>query len=80
MVREIEHGLRQIRGLGNTAHLDGAFFFNDFADQAQQVGRELIHFISAAPCSLHKRRRGNHVRQDDQNKTYLRVPPVLPRN
>lgn len=40
-MREIEHRLREVRSLHDTAYLDSAFFLNEFADGEEEVGGEL---------------------------------------
>ena len=41
-MREVQNGLRQIRGLDDAAHFDGAFVFDEFADEVEEVGGELF--------------------------------------
>ena len=41
MMRQVQHILRQVRGLDDAPDLDGALIFNKHAHRVQQLGREL---------------------------------------
>lgn len=71
-MREVQNGLGQIRGLDDAAHLDGALVFDEFADEEEKLGGELVGLVSIS-----------YQLFEDWNggpKTYLRVPTVLPCN
>ncbi len=35
---QIQHWLRQARGLNDTADLDGSFFFDELTDSVEEIG------------------------------------------
>lgn len=62
---EVKDRLRQVGGLDNAAHLDGAFFFDEFADQVQEF-RGKLDAVSMIQS------------QNSGSPAYLRVPSILP--
>lgn len=81
MVRQIQHRLRQARRLHNAADLDGALVLDEFADDAQEAGRELPGTSSAHP-SLQPTDATTDTSLESNSKesSYLGVPPILPGN
>lgn len=83
-VGEVEHGLGQAGGLHDTADLDRAFGLDQFANDAQECGRELyVPNYYSSPLKK-KRAKGilkrNLFRTKDLGRQYLGIPPILPSN
>ena len=53
LMSKVQNGLWQIGSLDNAADLDSPFFFDEFADNVQEVGRELSTEISKPRACLH---------------------------
>ena len=78
MVREIQHGLRQIGRLDDTAYFDGALLLDEFPDDTEEVGRELK---TIRVSRMQKRKCLGRTEVPQWKKTsHLRIPLVLPCN